>query len=48
MRRIEPAVSALEEYACFHDRMPLHATQMKTHANESQKRSLDEQLASGE
>jgi len=30
--------------------MPLHATQMKTHgphANESQKRSLDEQLASG-
>jgi len=50
VRRIEPAVSALEEYACFHDRMPLHATQMKTHgphANESQKRSLDEQLASG-
>jgi len=27
--------------------MPLHASQMKTHANESQKRSLDEQLASG-
>eukprot|EP00964_Phaeocystis_antarctica_P046299 scaffold26732_cov65-Phaeocystis_antarctica.AAC.3 len=27
--------------------MPLHASQMKTHANESQKRSLDEQLARG-
>ena len=48
VRRIEPCVSGLKEYGCFHDCMPLHASQMKTYANESQKRSIDEQLAWGE
>ena len=28
VRRIEPCVSGLKEYGCFHDCMPLHASQM--------------------